>query len=190
MAKKFIGFLTASNPLRKNHHNCRAMTSSNISADTSVPWTPVPLPYYASTENAITLPSAEEIRGSTNVLHERFRAKIVAVTDQIVAKFGGDVLERDGQALIYLERYVPRVPAPRLYAMYYREDELFLIMQRAPGVQLEGLWPSLTNLEKQSIATDLHDIFRHLREAVCPVPDYFSGLAGEAVNYHLFFNQK
>ncbi|KAM3422329.1 hypothetical protein BST61_g2688 [Cercospora zeina] len=154
------------------------------------PWTPVALPYFASTEPAITLPSAEEIRGCTDVLHERFRAKIVGVTDHVVAKFGGDVLEREGQALIYLERYVPKVPAPRLYAMYYHEEELFLVMQRAPGNQLERLWPSLTNLEKQFIATDLHDIFNELRKAVCPVPNYFGGLAGEGVNYHLFFSQK
>ncbi|PPJ59780.1 hypothetical protein CBER1_04330 [Cercospora berteroae] len=161
-----------------------------MSTDNGTPWTPVALPYFVNSGPVDKLPSAEDIRGCTDVLHERFRAKIVAVSQQIVAKFGGDVLKREGQALIYLERHVPKVPAPRLYAMYYHEEELFLVMQRAPGVQVEKLWPSLTSSEKQFIVAELHNIFHQLREAVCPAPAYFGGLAGEGVNHHLFFNQK
>ncbi|CAK1359201.1 hypothetical protein CB0940_05449 [Cercospora beticola] len=161
-----------------------------MTTDNGTPWTPVSLPYFANSGPVDKLPSAEDIRGCTDVLHERFRAKIVAVSQQIVAKFGGDVLEREGQALIYLERHVPKVPAPRLYAMYYHEKELFLVMQRAPGVQLEKLWPSLTSSEKQFIVAELHNVFHQLRETVCPAPAYFGGLAGEGVNHHLFFNQK
>ncbi|KAF2214546.1 hypothetical protein CERZMDRAFT_95808 [Cercospora zeae-maydis SCOH1-5] len=172
------------------HDSVNPPSSLTVTTETPCPWTPVALPYFASTDPSITLPSAEEIRACTNVLHERFRAKIVALTDQIVAKFGGSVREREGQAMIYLEQHVPEVPAPRLYAMYRDGKELFLIMQRAPGVQLEQLWPSLSTQEKDVMSLQLRGIFDHLREAECPVHNYFGGLAGEGVNYHLFFGQR
>lgn len=56
-------------------------------------------------------------------------------------KIRGGVDDWEGQALVYLERYVPEVPAPRLYAMYYDSKQVFLIMQRVPGVPLDSIWP-------------------------------------------------
>lgn len=95
-------------------------------------WNPVPLPH--KTDNVtITLPTTEEIRACSNVMYERHAASVVAVDGQVVVKFGGSIKEWEGQALIYLEKYVPEVPAPRLYAMYYDSEQLFLVMQRMPG---------------------------------------------------------
>ena len=93
-------------------------------------WEPVPLPYKTN-DVTITIPTTEEIRACQNVLFERHTASIVAVNNQVVAKFGGSIQEWEGQALIYLERYVSDVPAPRLYAMYYdHPEQLFLVMQK------------------------------------------------------------
>ena len=152
-------------------------------------WKPVSLPY--KTDNVtINIPTTEEIRACSNVLYERHSASIVAVNDQIVAKFGGPIQEWEGQALIYLERYVPNVPAPRLYAMYHDSEQLFLVMQRMPGERLDRVWPSLTDGEKTSISEQLRRAFDCLRQAECPEPEFFGGLDGGAVHHYLFYSQK
>ncbi|KAJ5815956.1 hypothetical protein N7447_008189 [Penicillium robsamsonii] len=71
-------------------------------------------------------------------------SKIVSVNDDIVAKYGDC-------ALVYLEQHVPEGPVPRLYAMNYGFKQLFLVMQRVPGVPLNSIWPFLANTEKDDI---------------------------------------
>ncbi|OGM39318.1 hypothetical protein ABOM_012027 [Aspergillus bombycis] len=110
-------------------------------------WKPVGVPFQNSQPLPI-LPTTDEIRACTNALWETEASKIVEVNDDIVVKYGGCINVSEGQALVYLERHAPEVPAPRLYAMYYDSEELFLIMQRVPGVQLKSIWPSLAPSEK------------------------------------------
>ncbi|KAJ5398522.1 hypothetical protein N7465_009011 [Penicillium sp. CMV-2018d] len=116
-------------------------------------------------------------------------SKIVAVNDDIVVKYGGSINTWEGQALVYLERHVPEVPAPRLYAMYYDLKQLFLIMQRVPGVQLDSIWPSLAQYEKDDIIAKLQLIFDAMRKAECPWPDFFGALDGGAIHHYLFYSQ-
>ncbi|CAI7627306.1 unnamed protein product [Penicillium discolor] len=81
-------------------------------------WEPVVVPFENS-QPLPFLPTTDEIRACTNVLWETMASKIVAVNDDIVVKYGGSINTWEGQALVYLERHVPEVPAPRL-------DEKFL----------------------------------------------------------------
>ncbi|KAL1587945.1 hypothetical protein WHR41_03368 [Cladosporium halotolerans] len=151
-------------------------------------WEPVALPF--ENYDIPPLPSAADIRECTDVLKERSTAKVVAVNDNIIVKYGGGVRAWEGQALIYLEREVPDVPAPRLYAMYYESKQLFLVMQRVPGVQLESVWSSLTNFEKASITTRLQSVFQAMRTAECPWPNFIGSLDGSGVHHYLFYDQK
>jgi hypothetical protein len=155
-------------------------------------WEPVALPFKNDTlpPSTLTLPTADEIRACPNVLWERRTAKVVAVNDEIVVKFGTSIEVCEGQALIYLERHVPGVSAPRLYAMYIDSRQLFLIMQCAPGVQLSTLWPSLTESEKDSIVSKLSEMFNAMRNAQCPWPNFFGGVDGGSVRDYLFYSQK
>lgn len=150
-------------------------------------WQPVTLPF--KNHDIPCLPTADEIRQCPHVLKERSTSKVVAVNDKIITKFGGGIDVWEGQALLYLEREVPGVPAPRLYAMYYDDMDLFLVMERAPGVQLDFIWPSLTAGEKDSIIAQLHPIFETLRAAECPWPNFFGGLDGGSVHHYLFYDQ-
>lgn len=136
------------------------------------------------------LPNADAIRQCTSVLKERSTAKIVAVNDNVVAKFGIGVRAWEGQALIYLEREVPSVPAPRLYAMYKDSNELFLLMQRAPGASLDSVWDSLKGSEKDSIFATLESVFQALRAAECPWPNFIGSLDGGGVHHYLFYHPK
>ncbi|KAK6810958.1 hypothetical protein RU639_013221 [Aspergillus parasiticus] len=151
-------------------------------------WKPVVVPLQNS-QPLPTLPTTDEIRACTNILWETMAAKIVTVNDNIVVKYGGGVNEWEGQALVYLEQHVPEVPAPRLYAMYYDSNQLMLIMQRAPGVQLNSIWPSLAPSEKDDIVVKLQKIFDNMRKAECLWPDFFGGLDGGGVYHYLFYSQ-
>ncbi|CRL19105.1 Protein kinase-like domain [Penicillium camemberti] len=151
-------------------------------------WKPVAVPFQNS-QPLPTLPTTDEIRACTNVLWQTSSSKIVALNDDIVVKYGGGVDDWEGQALVYLEGHVPEVPAPRLYAMYYDSKQLFLIMQRIPGVPLNSIWPSLTQCEKDEIIAKLQLIFDSMRKAECPWPDFFGGLDGSGVHHYLFYSQ-
>lgn len=147
-------------------------------------WQPVTLPYRS--ENAPLLPTANEIRRCRQVLGERSAVKIVAVSEQVVVKFGGALDVSEGQALIYLEQHVPDVPAPRLHAMYYDCMQLFLVMERVPGVRLDTIWTSLTDIEKESITARLCRIFNSMKRAECPSPNFYGGLDGGSLRHYLF----
>ncbi|KAI2895876.1 hypothetical protein CBS63078_8390 [Aspergillus niger] len=151
-------------------------------------WKQVDLPFQNS-EPLPPLPTTDEIRACTNVLWETTASKVVTINDNIVVKYGGGINTWEGQALIYLERHVPEVPAPRLYAMYYEGKQLFLVMQRIPGVQLNTIWPSLTPSEKDGIIAKLQSIFDAMRKAECPWSDFFGGLDGGGVHHYLFYSQ-
>lgn len=151
-------------------------------------WEPVAVPFQNS-DPLPPIPTTDEIRACTNVLWETMGSRIVAVNDNIVAKYGKFIHDWEGQALIYLERHVPEVPAPRLYAMYYDNKELFLIMQRAPGVPLNSIWTSLAESEKDDIIAKLQLIFDAMRKAECPWPDFYGGLDGGAIHHYLFYSQ-
>ncbi|KAJ5351668.1 hypothetical protein N7452_000642 [Penicillium brevicompactum] len=151
-------------------------------------WEPVVVPFQNS-QPLPFLPTTSEIRACTNILWETIPSKIVAVNDDIVVKYGGSINTWEGQALVYLERHVPEVPAPRLYAMYYDSKQLFLIMQRVPGVQLNSIWPSLAHSEKDDIVDKLRLIFDVMRKTECPWPDFFGGLDGGGVHHYLFYSQ-
>jgi hypothetical protein len=73
--------------------------------------------------------------------------------------------------------------------MYYDSKQLFLLMQRVPGVQLDSIWPSLAHSEKDDIIAKLQLIFNAMRKAECPWPDFFGGLDGGGVYHYLFYSQ-
>jgi hypothetical protein len=98
-------------------------------------WEPVVVPFQNSQPLAF-LPTADKIRACTNVLWDIMASNIVALNNDIVINYGGSINTWQGQTLLYLERHIPEVPSPRLYAMYYGSNQLILIMQRLPGVQL------------------------------------------------------
>lgn len=152
-------------------------------------WKPVVVPF-CNSQPLPALPTTDEIRTCTNLLWETMASKIVAVNDDIVVKYGNAVNVWEGQALVYLERHVPEVPAPRLYSMYHDSGQRFLIMQRVLGAPLNSIWPSLADSEKDDIIAKLQLIFDAMRKAECPWPgNFFGGLDGGGIHHYLFYSQ-
>ncbi|RDW90846.1 uncharacterized protein DSM5745_02621 [Aspergillus mulundensis] len=152
-------------------------------------WKPVPLPYKSDSLPLPAIPTAAEIRACTNVLWDGAH-RIVALNEDVVVKYDGGLDATEGQNLIYLERYAPKVPAPRLYAMFEEDGKTYLILQRIPGVPLDSIWKSLTVSEKNGITAKLIPVFDAMREAACPWPDFYGGLDGGRVHHWLFYSQK
>lgn len=70
--------------------------------------------------------------------------------------------------------------------MYYDCMQLFLVMERAPGVRLDTIWTSLTDTEKEAITAGLCRIFDIMKRAECPSPNFYGGLDGGSLRHYLF----
>lgn len=155
---------------------------------TSEAWKPASLPFTKRRDLLPTrLPTPAEIRASQAVIGQRSAQTIVAVTPDILVKYGRSTREREGQTLLFLEQCVPKVPAPRLYAMYHDSGELFVVMQRIPGVSLDQVWDCLSNEEKAALTVKLRTLFDDLRDVACPTPGYFGAVDGGPVPHPLFY---
>ncbi|KAM5471843.1 hypothetical protein MauCBS54593_003249 [Microsporum audouinii] len=152
----------------------------------------VTLPYY---KDDSLLPSAlpiqREIATATKLLptirSPDYDGRIVVIRDQYVVKYGTHVLENEGHALLFIEQHLS-IPAPRLYAMYREGEKLYIIMQFIPGVDLQSLWPSLSNFDKKSILGELRCIFDEIRSL--PPKGFFGGVMGGPVPHRYFYSRE
>lgn len=153
------------------------------------PWTPATLPFRCSADLLpATFPSASEIRSSLAIIKQRTGQTVVAIGSEFIVKYGRSTPEREGQTLLFLESCVPTVPAPRLYGMFYDQDELFIVMQRVPGVPLDSLWADLAEFEKYSLTAKLRSVFDQMRSIPCPSPAFFGSVDYGPVPDHLFYS--
>lgn len=133
------------------------------------------------------LPSLDEIESATRTLptirNPDCNGRIVVIRDLYVVKYGAHVYENEGHTLLFLER-CPSVPVPRLYAMYRDSGKLYIVMQLMPGTELEGLWPSLSEIEKSSIAGQLRSIFQEIRSL--PSPGFYGSVARGPLQHRYF----
>ncbi|KAJ5715454.1 phosphotransferase enzyme family protein [Penicillium malachiteum] len=72
--------------------------------------------------------------------------------------------------------------------MYQEGHEIFLIIYRVPGVQLDSIWSSLEPSEKDDIITNLNEICEKMRKVECPVPNFYGSLDGGGLHTFLFRN--
>lgn len=136
------------------------------------------------------LPTSEEIRAGTIVPTKREcypgdYGHVAIVGEHFVVKYGRYIRENEGHTLLFLEKY-PSVPAPRLYAMYRKDDILYLVMQLIPGIDLLKLWDEPSKNEKVSICEQLRRIFSQLRAIPAPSPSYFGSISGGPAEHRFF----
>lgn len=149
---------------------------------------PASIPFTRSSElGPAKLPTVTETRTSHAVISRRTGQTIVAATPEIVVKFGRSTKVREGQTLLFLEQCVPKLPAPRLYAMFYDTGDLFILMECNPGLRLDQVWSTLSDEEKTILTAQLRIIFDDLRHLTCPWPDYFGAVDGGPVPHPLFY---
>ncbi|KAG5660152.1 hypothetical protein KAF25_003674 [Fusarium avenaceum] len=106
-----------------------------------------------------------------------FPGGVIVIRDIYVVKYGKwGVTEYEGNALLFIEKHL-RIGAPRLYAMYRDEPSgcFYLIMEYIPGVNLESVWPHLSNESKSSVTIQLKDMFDQMR-ALEPPKNFIGGI--------------
>lgn len=123
------------------------------------------------------LPTSDQIRDTTNILGLRTTQTIIAVGSYVV-KYGRSTSEVEGQNLLYIENRLPFIRAPRLQAMYLEGQELYLIMDRIPGENLEVLWDELTDTERHDVSAQLRKTFAYIRSIASDSPFYGSVCKG------------
>ena len=88
----------------------------------------------------------------------------------LAVKFGhSSVLKlEEAQVMIAIRRAFPNgeVPVPEVFGWRRRGDFVFIYMGLIPGVTLGVAWPSLTEMEKESISNQLAGIIAALRRVV------------------------
>lgn len=148
---------------------------------------PVELPYLYAGELPGPLPTFKEICDANAELsprrHAWGRGGVCLIRNYIV-KYGDDVTENEGNALLYIRK--SRIPAPRLYAMYRESTSgyLYLIMEYIQGDTLGFLWGSLSIEAKSSITTQLHAIFMQIRSLTSP--SFIGSICGGSIPDAIF----
>ncbi|EEP80634.1 predicted protein [Uncinocarpus reesii 1704] len=136
------------------------------------------------------LPTQEEIETATEALptirDPTYDGRIVVIRNLYVVKYGNFVMENEGHVLLYIERHLS-IPAPRLYAMYRKDEKLYIVMDYIPGENLHTLWPSLSTVEKSFILGQLRAILDKMRSL--PAPDFFGSVARGPVPYRYFYSR-
>jgi len=148
----------------------------------------VALPYFCDpAELPDTLPTFDEIEQAIQNLKPSAvlpAKRIVVVKSHFVVKYGKRIQKNEGHALLFLKRY-KFIPAPKLYAMYHKDDKLYLIMSYMPGTPLGSVWNSLLESEKSDILMQLRSTFNQMRLILAP--NIFSSVCGGPLPYHWFW---
>ncbi|KAF2276029.1 uncharacterized protein EI97DRAFT_433440 [Westerdykella ornata] len=132
--------------------------------------TPFSIPYFADEANLpASLPTAEEIASSTDLLSETGGRRVVGVGDHYVVKYGMRVDLLEGETMLLLERSTT-VPVPRVYAMYQSADKKvnYIVMERIIGSTLKSEWTRLDQSAKEAVSFQLRAIISEMRKLESP----------------------
>ncbi|CAK7266953.1 hypothetical protein SEPCBS57363_002354 [Sporothrix epigloea] len=157
-----------------------------------MPVSPITLPYFRPGDLPAPLPTLAEIQENFDPeLSPRRNALgsiggFSLIRDTYAVKFGFDVSENEGYALLFAEQNLS-VPTPRLYAMYREPltDHLYLVMDLIPGVSLESVWSTLSTESKSSLTTQLREMFTSMR-MLSPPRAFIGGIAGGRIPSPVF----
>ncbi|KAI1954125.1 hypothetical protein LOZ57_000475 [Ophidiomyces ophidiicola] len=135
------------------------------------------------------LPTDEEIEAATTTLpsiRDPKYGRIVLIRNKFVVKYGRTLIhvENEGYALLFIEKHLS-IPAPRLYAMYRKGPWLYIIMEYMSGENLDILWPALSSPDKQSILSQLRNIFNKMRSL--PPRNFFGNVSGGPIEHQYFW---
>ncbi|EON63198.1 hypothetical protein W97_02425 [Coniosporium apollinis CBS 100218] len=130
----------------------------------------ISLPYYVDAATLPAgLPTLDEIESSQDVLVEQTGRKVVGVGQYYIVKYGRAVELMEGEIMLFLGQ-VTAVPVPRIYALCKdpSNKKAYIVMERIAGKNLDIAWPSLSQTQKDFIATRLRANFSELRKLPSP----------------------
>ena len=84
-------------------------------------------------------------------------------------KFGRQVDLAEGENMLFVA-HTTSVPVPLVYALFQDtlHDKSYIVMERITGNTRKSEWPSLSNAQKEAIATKLGSLLKGLRSLPSP----------------------
>lgn len=146
---------------------------------------PVPLPYFAP-DIPGPLPTRSEIE-SGKVMSDNRQFRVVEVNENFVVKYGGAKrLVLEGESMLFVQKHVPCVRLPRVYALYSDSEtmENYIVMENITGSKLSDVWSTLSHEDKEDVTRTLKGYMDALRRV--PSPGYFGGLCRREIPEDLF----
>ena len=100
---------------------------------------------------------------------------MVIVREDFIVKFGSEVKLEEGVNTTFVQQ-ATKVPVPAIYAMFHKNGESFIIMERIRGEPLGGVWYSLDNKKKKHVLEQVGNHMTKLRSI--PSQGYYGGVLG------------
>ena len=125
---------------------------------------------------------------------------VISISDSIVAKYGSNVSFNEASNMIFVSRNTS-IPIPRLYACFAygpirdspytingtSEYDVYLLMERINGVNLQSCQDSLDDMSWQNIANEVTSCIRTLRSLPPPsLPVYIGSSYNSPISHPLF----
>ncbi|KAF8055452.1 kinase-like protein, partial [Lyophyllum atratum] len=88
-------------------------------------------------------------------LHKLFGRQITCLDGRVVVKSGPNVDPAEYCLLAYLQKHCPGVRAPEPLGFVVLGHQSYLFMSRIPGVTLYSRWPSMSDIQKESVCSQL-----------------------------------
>lgn len=149
----------------------------------STPFEPPQIPYYAP-DNILPgrIPTENEIFNRSTVLRWTHTVNVVLVRDDFVVKFGSEVKLEEGFNAMFVQ-HATNVPVPTVYALFRKDGENFIVMERIRGESLDGVWYGLDDERKKQVAEQIGNHMTQLRSI--PSPAYYGGVGQRCVDPYL-----
>ena len=147
---------------------------------------PLRFPYFADLETLPRpIPTSDEIECSEEVLYQAGGSKVVGIGPYVV-KFGRQVDLLEGENMLFVA-HSTTVPVPLVYALFRDplREKSYMVIQRITGNTLKSEWPSVSNIQKEAIATKLGSILRELRSL--PSPGGYCSLSNRPLLDNVFW---
>lgn len=136
------------------------------------------IPYQVPVEDLpAPLPDDEAIDNSCEGMAQSFSVEVLGVGDKYVVKYGSGVRFEEGWNMIFVGRET-NIPVPKVYAMYERGDNRFIVMERIHGSDLGARWKSFKEDEKASVLERVGGYLEDLRSVRPPqhAASHFGGI--------------
>ncbi|GLB42219.1 putative phosphotransferase enzyme family protein [Lyophyllum shimeji] len=88
-------------------------------------------------------------------LHNLFGCQITCLDGRVVVKSGRNVDPAEHCLLAYLQKHCPSMRAPEPLGFVALGHQSYLFMSRIPGVTLHSRWPSMSDIQKESVCSQL-----------------------------------
>jgi len=146
---------------------------------------PLRYPYYANPGTLPRpIPTLAEIESSQELLHQAGGSRVVGVGPYVV-KFGRQVDLAEGANMVFVS-HSTSVPVPFVYALFRDpEGKGYIIMERITANSLTSEWPSLSDTQKDAVATKLRSLLKELRSL--PSPGGYCSLGNRPLLDHVFW---